>query len=436
MTRSGSTKSDKIDGSNATEISRSVERIIREGSMLPGDTLPSVRSLAEELGVSPTTVNAAYRTLRTRGLLVGGRRKGTRVSAAPPVTRRLTTTIPPGVLDLATDCPDPTQIPSVGPVLDRLDWSGPLLDEDNDPGVIALAKAQFEADGIAVSSPAIMANGVVALERALDAQVRFGDKVLVEDPCSAEILDMCRTLGLNPVPVAVDSQGPELVSFEAGLESGVRAAIVSVRAQDPTSATLSKKRATALKKALGQHPEVFVIEYDRVGECAESPLYSVHANATECWVAIRSLTYALGSSLSLCAVTGDSETLGRIEGRLRVGGQLVSPVLQRIVLGFFTDAQAMIIEAVRETYARRREALVESLKDMGIQAWGESGQCVWVPVPEEYPVAQSLRDHGWAVMPGERFRIQSPPGIRIVTASLPERDAERLAETLASVLRG
>ena len=84
MTRSGSTKSDKIDGSNATEISRSVERIIREGSMQPGDTLPSVRSLAEELGVSPTTVNAAYRTLRTRGLLVGGRRKGTRVSAAPP----------------------------------------------------------------------------------------------------------------------------------------------------------------------------------------------------------------------------------------------------------------------------------------------------------------------------------------------------------------
>ena len=70
-------KSVKIDGSSATEISRSVEKVIREGKLKPGEALPPVRSLAEELGVSPTTVNAAYRNLRTRGLLVAGGRQGT-----------------------------------------------------------------------------------------------------------------------------------------------------------------------------------------------------------------------------------------------------------------------------------------------------------------------------------------------------------------------
>jgi hypothetical protein len=42
---------------------------------------------------------------------------------------------------------------------------------------------------------------------------------------------------------------------------------------------------------------------------------------------------------------------------------------------------------------------------------------------------------GWAVSPGERFRFNSSPGIRITTANLDPDDAERLADAIASLGR-
>ena len=38
------------------------------GELRPGQVLPPMRELAEQLGVNPNTVAAAYRTLRERGV--------------------------------------------------------------------------------------------------------------------------------------------------------------------------------------------------------------------------------------------------------------------------------------------------------------------------------------------------------------------------------
>ena len=74
-----------LSGSRAVEIADGIERAIREGALAPAAPLPTVRALAAELGASPSTVSAAYRTLRARGLVVAEGRRGTRVSFAPPV---------------------------------------------------------------------------------------------------------------------------------------------------------------------------------------------------------------------------------------------------------------------------------------------------------------------------------------------------------------
>ena len=44
--------------------------------MLPGEQLPSVRSLAQELGVNPNTVQKAYQLLERDGLIVSAPGKG------------------------------------------------------------------------------------------------------------------------------------------------------------------------------------------------------------------------------------------------------------------------------------------------------------------------------------------------------------------------
>ena len=58
---------------------------IARGTLAPGERLPTVRALAEELEVVPNTVARAYRELEEAGLLVGKGRAGTFVTERLPV---------------------------------------------------------------------------------------------------------------------------------------------------------------------------------------------------------------------------------------------------------------------------------------------------------------------------------------------------------------
>ena len=56
---------------------------IRRCELRPGDALPSVRSLAEDLGINLHTVNKAYATLRDEGYVIMLGRRGAYVADAP-----------------------------------------------------------------------------------------------------------------------------------------------------------------------------------------------------------------------------------------------------------------------------------------------------------------------------------------------------------------
>lgn len=56
---------------------------IATGELRPGDALPSVRSLAEDLGINLHTVNKAYATLRDEGYVIMLGRRGAYVADVP-----------------------------------------------------------------------------------------------------------------------------------------------------------------------------------------------------------------------------------------------------------------------------------------------------------------------------------------------------------------
>ena len=58
-----------------------------------------------------------------------------------------------------------------------------------------------------------------------------------------------------------------------------------------------------------------------------------------------------------------------------------------------------------------------------------------MPVPDEDGVASSLAEAGWAVAPGQRFRIAAPPGVRICFATLEADDSASFAADFARALR-
>src|SRR5688500_4841617 len=71
------------------QIVNQVKLLISSGRLAPGEELPPIRALAEQLVVNPNTVARAYRELELARAVVKRRTAGTYVSdAASPLARR------------------------------------------------------------------------------------------------------------------------------------------------------------------------------------------------------------------------------------------------------------------------------------------------------------------------------------------------------------
>ncbi|MER7396795.1 aminotransferase class I/II-fold pyridoxal phosphate-dependent enzyme [Streptomyces sp. NPDC000151] len=432
----------RIEGRRASEIAASVERAIGAGELLPGEILPPMRELAVYLEVNPNTVASAYRTLRDRGVVETGGRRGTRVRPRPTSTPReaLRVEVPPGVRNVSDGNPDPALLPALGPALaaaaDRATarptlYGAPLVDEE----LAGRARAALDADGVPAGPVAVTSGSLDAIERVLAAHLRPGDAVAVEDPGWGSLLDLIPALGLRPVPVGMDEDGPLPTDLERALALGVRAAIVTDRAQNPTGAAVGAARAEELRSLLAEYPTVLLIEDDHGHHIVDVPLHPL-AGVTDHWVMVRSTAKAYGPDLRLAVLTGDAVTVDRVRGRQRLGPGWVSHLLQDTLIHLW-QTDAVDPSEVAASYGRRRDDLIRALADRGVAAQGCSGMNVWVPVPEETGTVSRLLHAGWAVAAGARFRMDSSPGIRITVSTLSHGDTEPLAEAIAAAcLRG
>ena len=425
-----------IRGTTASEIAASVEAAIRDGQLTPGAQLPPIRGLAATLGISPMTAASAYRELRRRGLLVAAGRRGTRVAERPPLPVRTRIFVPPGARDLASGNPDPELLPPLDDALARIDTAPRLyLAEGKLPDLVALAEAQFAADSLAAPALAIVGGALDGVERVLQAHLRPGDSVAVEDPGFVRAYDLLRPLGLYLEPVGVDDSGPRPDELEAALARGARAVILTPRAQNPTGAALDEGRTAELRALLNAREDVLVLEDDHAAGVAGAPAFGVASVERPNWATVRSVSKSLGPDLRVALLAGDPTTVARVEGRQLLGTGWVSGILQQIVATQWSDAKTQErLERAEEIYSARRLFLIEALAEYGIGAHGRSGLNVWVPVAEEAPVVATLLQRGWAVTAAERWRLNSPPAIRVTTATLRPEEAERLAADLATAV--
>jgi len=418
-------------GRNASEISRDVEGALREGLVAPGVMLPPVRALAAELGLSPVTVAAAYRELREKGIARGNGRAGTRITGAPPIGPRPSLVAPAGARNLVAGTPDPALLP----VLPRV---SPPLRMYGDPPVSArlarLAAERFLADGIDPRHLAVVSGALDGVERVLQAWLRPGDRVGVEDPGYPAVLDLLTAMNLGAVPMPIDEFGVTPGALAGALDRGCQAVLFTPRAQAPTGAAWDAGRGSELTALLAARPDVLVIEDDHAGPVSGAAAQST-AGESRRWATVRSVSKSLGPDLRLAVLAGDDVTVSRVEGRQALGPGWVSGVLQETVAELWQDAAAgRLLARAAAVYAERRRGLIDALAARGVRATGRSGLAVWVPVTDEPGVTGALLERGWAVAPGERFRIAARPGIRIGTGTLTGKEAPRLAADVADSL--
>jgi DNA-binding transcriptional MocR family regulator len=416
-----------ISGTSAVNIAASIEAAVVNGRVAAGSLLPPVRALAAQLAVSPATVAAAYRLLQDRGVVVSDGRRGTRVRPAPPIAMPSELAYPEGVRDLAAGNPDPALLPR----LPRLEMDQRLYGEEvNDPELLELAREQFRGDGIAAEHVSVVSGALDGIERVLREHLRAGDRVAVEDPSFTGVLDLLSALSLVAVPVAVDDDGLVAAELRKAIRS-CEAVIVTPRAQNPTGAALTPKRARELRAVLAAKPGLVVVEDDHAGPAAGAAYVTIIDKQRENWAVVRSVSKWLGPDLRVAVMASDPRTHARVQGRQTLGARWVSHILQRIVVSVWRDR---ITQRAGRVYAERREALLRALSERGIAARGASGLNVWIPVAEESATITALMQLGWAVKAGERYRIASPSAIRVTIATLEPKEAVRFAEDLAKVI--
>jgi DNA-binding transcriptional MocR family regulator len=428
-----------VTGRSAREIAESVERGIGRGGLRPGQRLPPIRTLAGDLGTSPATVAAAYRSLRERGLVVAGGRRGTVVSHRPPLPVSTMVPVPPGVRDLRAGLPDQRLLPDLGPALASAHAPGVASgrhEERNDQRLLALAGERLRRDGIDPSHMAVVGGALDGVERVLAARVSRGDLVAVEDPSYPPVLDLLAAMGASPLPIQVDEEGLRPAALREALARRPKALVVVPRAQNPTGAALTASRAEELRALLAEREELLVIEDDHAHEIAGSACHTLTDRRRERWAVIRSAAKTLNPDLRLAVLAGDATTVRRVEGRQVLGTGWVSTILQRTVAALWSDPRTdALVARARQAYAARRRALVAALAERGIPARGRTGLNVWVPVREEAVAVEALLAGGWAVRAGERFRLRTGPGIRVTIATLQPDEAPALADAIAATQR-
>ena len=380
------------------------------------------------------TVAAAYRLLRARGLTVGAGRRGTRLqphvdaASRPPMAET-------DAVDLASGNPDPELLPAIDHALrsvpaDPLLYGAPLQLR----ALTTFAASEFAADGIPADALLVTGGALDAIERLLRERLRSGDRVAVEDPGLAALLDILRASGYDLEPFRVDDHGPDPASFARAV-SRSQAVIVTPRAQNPTGAALTPDRAVELKTVLRDRRDLLVIENDPFSALADERGAFLSDGTHGQWAMVRSTSKFLGPDLRVALVAGDTVTIGRAQHRQALGARWVSHVLQHLALALWSDpAGGRRLARAADIYAQRRRALLAALDGHGIAARGRSGINVWIPVANEAATVQGLAEAGWAVAAGERFRITAPPAIRVTTSALAESDAQRFARDLAALL--
>lgn len=415
-------------------IASYVAELIRSGPLAHGTSLPPVRALAEELRVSPATVSAAWSLLKQRGLIIGTGKSGTRVASADAFVQGLEmfATVP-GSNDLRLLYPDPDLLPALDQALAGAARQ-PRLNEYYDSAILpelreAIAPSwPFEAPEFAVAN-----GGADAVWAVLQSHSVPGDRILVESPTQPQMISLMLDLGLSVIPIPYLDDGLDVRALRDALSTRPAALFFQPRAHVPTGRSTTPERAKEIATALSSFPEPIVIEYDDLGPLARTAHHSVAAHLPDRAVVIRSYEKSYGPDLRLAAIGAASPIVHRTHARIRLTRQWTSRILQAALRWMLQDpATTRDVDAARDVYAARHDALAVELRARGTTVTGDDGFCVWLPVLDETAAVTELASVGILAMRGtSSYPAAGTPHIRVATSRLPIDSAPDIATLLA-----
>lgn len=424
-------------------IAADVSRLVNEGTLAPGERLPTVRDIAAELGVSIGTVSAAWRALSAAGVIVSRGRAGTFVQSdrRDRLSARVRDLADGGRsvrLDLAQGTPDPALLPPLADALARVAPradTGRYHDVPTLPELEELLRASWPVPGVEAFT--IVDGAMDGISRTLEQVVRFGDRVVVESPGFPYLFDLVEAIGAEPVAVELDADGMVPASLARALSTKPAAVLMQPRAQNPSGVSMTPDRARLLARvvmAASRGRSITIVEDDHSALVCSAPDVTLGRWLPRQVVHVRSFSKSHGPDLRIAALGGPASIVEGIMTRRTLGPAWTSRLLQTVLTELLTaDGSVARVRTARLIYRDRVDRLAAALRRLGVDVGNPDGLNLWLPVVDERAALVRLAASGIAVAPGAPFvapGVEAAPHVR-VTAGMVAENTRLVAEALA-----
>lgn len=412
----------------AAALSDAVDR----GVAWPGMLLPPERILADRLGISRSTVVAAYQRLQAAGTVERRQGSGTRVAAtagrgaSSAREAELVETLHRNVLfrgaiegtggsvDFlgshlpATSRMSPALIAAAGEELASAAAHAGYFPQGYPPLQAAIAR-QLTARGVPTSPRQVLVtNGAQqAISLAISFLLHHGDLVAMENPGYPGALDAATAAGAQIVPIPVGMDGARLGSLADILaRHSPRLVYLNPTFHNPTGSVMPDAARAEVARLVGRH-EVVLIDDGAVEELTmgEEPPPPIAAHAPEGLIlTVGTMSKLFWGGLRVGWVRAPLPLLSRLTGykaMLDLGSSLPSQILATHLLADIADVR----EERRALVAANFRLLGSLLSDL-LPTWSWSmpkgGLSLWVrlPVGNARDLAAEGHRHGVAILPG------------------------------------
>jgi DNA-binding transcriptional MocR family regulator len=413
-------------GPGYARLAAALRLLVLDGRLPLATRLPGERELASALGVSRTTITAAYDALREAGYAASRRGSGTWTTL--PDTRSggsgsapWTPFAPDGaeLLDLAHASPEaPAQAlrAAYDAALDQLPrhLSGAGYNLLGLPELRAAIAERFTARGLSTSPEQVLvtdgAQHGFSLVLALAASP--GDRVLVEHPTYPNALDAIRRSSGRIVPVGMGTDGWDLEAVSAALrQTSPRLAYLTPDFNNPTGVLASADERKDVAEQLRRHRTLTVIDETLADLALEGDVPPPFASFAddELTITVGSVSKTFWGGLRVGWIRASPAMIRRLAA-VRATVDISSAVVEQLAVAHLLPRLDELMVTRRAELRSRRDALLAALAER-LPRWNArrpaGGLVLWCELDQ--PVSSALvsaaERHSLRLAAGPRFGV-------------------------------
>ncbi len=418
------------------QLARSIEALIRTGRIAPGEALPSERATARALGISRTTVVAAYDALKEQGFVETRQGSGTRACRPqaqffPPGEPSRTLSTSPrytrGRIDLSSG-----GMPALAMVAEELenvvshDSTALLARSGYAPAGLRRLREEvarhLSRQGLETTTEQILITSGAQQAFALIASlyVRPGNTVALENPTNPPAIDLCRMTRADVVPVPMDENGIRTSELEPRLSARPpRLLYVTPCFSNPTGTCLPEQRRRELAEFAARYRTIVVEDAAHaMGSLEDRPIpphVSQHDEEGQVLL-VGTLSKLFWAGLRIGWIRAREPQVAELL-RYKLAADLGSPVLEQVLASRLLP-RAKEAQAILRSQMRDRLEMVCTQLDGRVDGWTlnrpAGGPMIWVELPSETEsgvrcdagrFAEFADSAGISIAPGALFSV-------------------------------